>query len=105
MAYVIPMSTLPVPMSKISFSHDSQIHEVQIRESYYVPFEPIEWLKNLHMARTDVELGKCVPNSLYVFWSVFYSQIQLLEGRKIICQFLTACSFKGRRNLKILDTL
>ena len=83
--YMAPLCTLPVPVRKIHFSQDSQIHEVQVRKSYFVPFEPIEWLENLHMAKTDLELGKCVPNFLYVSWSAFYSQIQLWEGRKIIC--------------------
>ena len=95
MVYVVPMQN-----SKNLFSQDSKIHEVQVRKSYFVPFEPIESLENLQMARTDLELGKCVPNSLYVSWSVFYSQIQLWAGRKINCYFLTACSFKERRNLK-----
>ena len=84
MVYVIMMCTKLVPFTKIPFSHDSQIHEVQVRKSYFVPFEPIECLENLHLARTDLELGNCVPNSLYVSWSVFYSRIQLWEGRKII---------------------
>ena len=65
-----------VPFSNIPFSQDSQIHEVQVQKSYFVPFEPIEWLENLHMARADLELVKCVPNSLNVSWSIFYSRIQ-----------------------------
>ena len=80
MVYVIPMFILRVPLSKIHFSQDSQIHEVEVRKSYSVPFEPIKCLENLHMARTDLELGKSVPNILYEFWSAFYSQIQLWEG-------------------------
>ena len=67
MDYVIPMCTLPVPFSKIPFSQDSQIHEVQVRTSYFVPLEPIELLENLNKVRTDLELGMSVPNSLYVF--------------------------------------
>ena len=62
MVYVIPMCTLRVPLSKIHFSQDSQIHEVQVRKSSFVPFEPIESLENLHMARTDLQLGKRIPN-------------------------------------------
>ena len=76
MVYVISICTLPVMISKIPFAQDSQIHAVQVRKSYFVPFELTEWLENLHMVRTDLELRECVPNSLYVFWSVFYSQIQ-----------------------------
>ena len=85
MVYVIPIGTLRAPLSKIHFSQDSQIHEVQVRKSYIVPLEPIKLLENLHMARTDLELGKCVPKFLYASWSVFYSQIQLWEGKKINC--------------------
>ena len=70
MIYVIPMYTLLVQISKIPLPQDSQIHEVQIRKSYLVPFEPIEWLVSLQVVRTDLELGKVVPNSLYLFWSV-----------------------------------
>ena len=73
MVYMVLLCTLPMPLRKIHFSQDSQLHEVQVRKRYSVPFEPIEWLENLHMARTDVELGNCVPNFLDVFWSVFYS--------------------------------
>ena len=84
MVHVVPMYTLLLQISKLHFSQDLQIHEVQVRKSYFVPFEPIESvLENLHMARTDLELGKCVPNSLYVSWSIFYIQIQLWEDRKI----------------------
>ena len=85
MVYAIPMCNFPLPDGKIRFSQDSQIHEVQVRKSYFVPFEPIEWLENLRMARADLELGKCISNFLYVSWSVFYSQMQLWEGRNIIC--------------------
>ena len=85
MVYVVLMYTLPLQISKINFSQDMQIHEVQVRKSYFVPLEPIESLENLHMARIDLEIGKCVPNSLYVSWSVFYNQMQLWEGRKINC--------------------
>ena len=46
--------------------------------------------------------AKCISKFLYLLWSIFYSQIQLQKGRKIICQFLTGYSFKGRRNLKNL---
>ena len=62
MVYMVPLCTLPVPLRKIHFSQDSKLHEAQVRKSYFVPFDPIEWLENLHMARTDLELRKCVPN-------------------------------------------
>ena len=62
MVYMVPLCTLPVPLRKIHFSHDWRIHEVQVGKSHSVPFEPIEWLENLHMARTDLELRMCVPN-------------------------------------------
>ena len=62
MVYVIPMCTFPLPNGKIRFSQDSQIREVQVRKSYCVPFEPIEWLENLHMAKADLEIGNFVPN-------------------------------------------
>ena len=65
------MCTLAVPRCKIPFSQDSQIHKVKVRKSYFVPFKSVEWLETLHMARTDLELGKIVLNSLYVSWSVF----------------------------------
>ena len=83
MVYVIPICTLPVRISKIPFSQDSPVQEAKVRKTYFVPFEPIEWLENLHMTRKDLKLGKFAPNSLYVFWSVFYSQIQFLEVREI----------------------
>ena len=58
-----------------------------------VAFEPIEWLENLHVARADLELRKCVPNSLYVSWSVFYSQMQLWEEQKnLLLIFDSLCS-------------
>ena len=86
MVYVILMFTLLVLVTKIPFSQDSQINKVQIRKSYFVPFEPIEWLENLHVARTDMELLNYVVNSLYVSWPVFYSQTQLWKGgKKVIC--------------------
>ena len=85
MVYMTSLCILRLPLCKTHFSQDSQIHEVRVKNSYFVPLEPIEWLENLHMASTDLELGKSVPDFLYVSWSVFYRQIQLWEGRKIIC--------------------
>ena len=78
--YVIPMCTLPLPFDTIIFvrTHKSSRYRYEKVTSYpFVPFEPIEWLENLQVARAELELGKCVPNSLYVSWSVFYSQMQL----------------------------
>ena len=46
-------------MNKVPFSHDSKIHEVKVRKSYFAPFELIELLENLHTARTDLELSVC----------------------------------------------
>ena len=51
MVYVIPI-TLPVPISKIPFLR-TQIHKIPVRNSYFVPFEPIEWLENLKTRRLE----------------------------------------------------
>ena len=64
MVYVVLMYTLLLQISILQFSQDLQIHEVQVRKSYFLPFEPIESLENLHMARTDLELGKSVSQIL-----------------------------------------
>ena len=105
MVYMVPLCTSPVPVRKIHFSQDSQIHEVQVRKSYFVPPEPIECLENLHMARTDLELGKCVPNFSYVSWSVFYRQMQLWEGRKSFANFWHHVDSREKGIWKIPDTL
>ena len=87
MVYMAPLCTLPCPLRKIHFSQDSQIHKVQVPKSYFVPFEPIEWLENLHMAKTDLKLGKCVPNFSYVFWSVFIAKYNCGRAEKSIANF------------------
>ena len=88
MAYVIPMCTLPVRMSKIPFSQDSQIHEVQVRKSYFVPFEPIEWLEILHMTMTDLELGTRIPNFCihFIYLRLFIQgeSIQFIRKKNVL---------------------
>ena len=66
LVYMIAMCTWPVRMSKTPLSSELTIHDLKVRKSHFVPFEPIEWLKNLHMARKDLELGKCILKSLFV---------------------------------------
>ena len=46
------------------------------RPSFHVSFDPC----NKDMVSF---LGKCIPDSLYVSWSVVYSEIQLWEGGKL----------------------
>ena len=48
---MVPLCTLLCPLRKINFSQDSRIYEVQVRKSYFVPFEPIEWLENFTWPR------------------------------------------------------
>ena len=40
-----PYVYIAIGMSKIPFSRDSQIHEIQARRSHFVSFEPIESLE------------------------------------------------------------
>ena len=37
MVYMVPLCTLPVPLRKIHFSQDSQIHEVQVQKAILYP--------------------------------------------------------------------
>ena len=78
------------------------MHEVQVRKKYLVPFEPIEWLKNMHTALSLGAWTVCsrsfvCPRPSFI---TKYSRARPFECRKKHLPILAACSFKGRRNLK-----
>ena len=91
-------------MSKIPFPHDSQIHEVEVRKSYFAPFESIEWLENFALGQNRLGAWKlysrffvCTlvrpfysntavggqPNHLPIFDSMQYQRQKELEKSQI----------------------
>ena len=63
MVYVILMYILPCLLVTSLFLRTHKSTRYRYEKAIFVPFEPIKSFENLHMARTDLELVKCVPNS------------------------------------------